>query len=503
MSRLPTPGSDTNTWGDILNDFLVQAHNADGTIRDVGVVAAKADDSSVIHNSGDEAIDGVKTFSDSPIVPTPAGGTDAANKNYVDSAVSSGGPPTGPAGGVLSGAYPNPGFASDLATQAELDTHTTDATDAHDAAAISFAPTGTVAATDVQAAIAEVASEAAASSYTDEQAQDAVGTILTDTATIDLTYTDGTPSITADVKDGSITAAKVAADVATQAELDAINSASLVFTNKTIDADGTGNVITNIGASEIKADIITGLTSEATIDAADELMIYDSSATALKKMTRSDFVAGLSSGIADGDKGDITVSASGATWTIDNDAVTYAKIQNVSTTDKVLGRSTAGAGDIEEITLTAAGRALVDDADAPSQRTTLGLGNVDNTSDATKNSATTTLTNKRVTKRVVALTDGANIATNSDNGDLFTVTLGGNRTMDNPTGTPTDGQQIMYRLKQDGAGNRTITWGAAFRFSTDVVSPTLTTTLNKIDYVGFQYNVADSTWDCLAVARGY
>lgn len=37
------------------------------------------------------------------------------------------------------------------------------------------------------------------SGYTDEQAQDAVGTILVDTSTINLTYTDATPSITADV----------------------------------------------------------------------------------------------------------------------------------------------------------------------------------------------------------------------------------------------------------------------------------------------------------------
>lgn len=36
-----------------------------------------------------------------------------------------------------------------------------------------------------------------AGTYTDEQAQDAVGTILVDTSTIDLTYNDGTPSITA------------------------------------------------------------------------------------------------------------------------------------------------------------------------------------------------------------------------------------------------------------------------------------------------------------------
>ncbi len=219
MARLPTPGADTNTWGDVLNDFLAQAHNTDGTIKDTGIIAAKADDSTVIHNAGDETIDGVKTFTASPLVPTPTTGGQATNKTYVDSTVSSGGPPTGPAGGVLSGTYPNPGFTSDMATQAELDAHTSDTTDAHDASAISFIPTGTVAATDVQTAIAEVASEATANNYTDEQAQDAIGPILTDTATIDFIYTDATPSITADVKDGSITAAKVAADVATQAEL--------------------------------------------------------------------------------------------------------------------------------------------------------------------------------------------------------------------------------------------------------------------------------------------
>jgi len=55
-------------------------------------------------------------------------------------------------------------------------------------------------------------------------------------------------------------------------------------------------------------------------------------------------------GISDGDKGDITVSGSGATWTIANDAVTYAKIQNVAAS-RLLGRASGTSGDVEEITL--------------------------------------------------------------------------------------------------------------------------------------------------------
>lgn len=94
--------------------------------------------------------------------------------------------------------------------------------------------------------------------------------------------------------------------------------------------------------------------------------------------------------------GDITATAGSNTTAIPVNTVTYAKIQDVSATDKLLGRSTAGAGDIEEITCTAAGRALLDDADASAQRTTLGLGTA-----ATQNTGTT--------GAVVPLLDGTNV----------------------------------------------------------------------------------------------
>jgi hypothetical protein len=58
----------------------------------------------------------------------------------------------------------------------------------------------------------------------------------------------------------------------------------------------------------------------------------------------------ISGGVTDGDKGDITVTSSGTVWTIDNEAVTYAKIQDVDA-NSYLGRADSSAGPVQEIAL--------------------------------------------------------------------------------------------------------------------------------------------------------
>ncbi len=40
MSRLPKPGGDNGTWGNILNDFLAIEHNSDGTLKKAGDIAS-------------------------------------------------------------------------------------------------------------------------------------------------------------------------------------------------------------------------------------------------------------------------------------------------------------------------------------------------------------------------------------------------------------------------------------------------------------------------------
>lgn len=92
MLRLPQPGADDGTWGQILNDFLLAEHNPDGSLklRTDGTLSGKADDSTVVHVTGNESIGGTKTFVSSPIVPTPSTGSQATNKTYVDGVVAAG-----------------------------------------------------------------------------------------------------------------------------------------------------------------------------------------------------------------------------------------------------------------------------------------------------------------------------------------------------------------------------------------------------------------------------
>lgn len=77
--------------------------------------------------------------------------------------------------------------------------------------------------------------------------------------------------------------------------------------------------------------------------------------------------------LGDGDYGDITVSVGGTVMTIDAAAITLAKMANLSAQYTLIGRSSAGAGVPQEIASTSFIFSLLDDVDAAAARTTLGL----------------------------------------------------------------------------------------------------------------------------------
>ncbi len=74
MSRLPTPGQDNGNWGEILNDFLEQSHNDDGSLKETAI-SAKEDVSNKSTNVTTDAssdtkypsVKAVKTYTDDKV----------------------------------------------------------------------------------------------------------------------------------------------------------------------------------------------------------------------------------------------------------------------------------------------------------------------------------------------------------------------------------------------------------------------------------------------------
>ena len=82
---------------------------------------------------------------------------------------------------------------------------------------------------------------------------------------------------------------------------------------------------------------------------------------------------------------------------------------------------------------------------------------------------------------IVTLTDAASVATDLNTGNVFYVTLGGNRTLAAPTETTTNiGAVGQIFIQQDGTGSRALSYNTVFQFPGASV-PTLTTTANAVD----------------------
>lgn len=104
--------------------------------------------------------------------------------------------------------------------------------------------------------------------------------------------------------------------------------------------------------------------------------------------------------------------------------------------------------------------------------------------------------NSRIKKRVIDVPSGINIGVDCDDYDVVTVqNLGTNTTIDNPTGTPYDGQELEYWI-EDNLTSRNLTFDTDFHFSSDLAAPAATTLGRKL-YLRFIWLEIESKWMCV------
>src|SRR5664280_200140 len=178
------------------------------------------------------------------------------------------------------------------------------------------------------------------------------------------------------------------------------------------------------------------------------------------------------------------------------------------TEQTLIGRITGGAiaalsiAQIRTLlSITAAGAALVDDAEAAAQRATLSLGNVDNTSDATKSAAAVTLTNHRFTRRVDTQATTDTITPEISTYDIFVRTAQAHALVINnhSTSTPVGGDMMLFEILSD-ATIRAITYGNKYVAKAGVALPSTTVASKNLTML-FIWRVDLAQWVLLSAGQ--
>lgn len=128
-----------------------------------------------------------------------------------------------------------------------------------------------------------------------------------------------------------------------------------------------------------------------------------------------------------------------------------------------------------------------------------------NSASVVTNAGTQTITNKRINPRVISAasyTTDTGSSLDVSTADMFIVTAqAGALKFNNPSGTPTEGQLLTIRIKDNGTA-RALTYDTQFRASSDLALPT-TTILSKTLYMKFIFNSTDTKWDLLAFLNNF
>jgi len=302
---------------------------------------------------------------------------------------------------------------------------------------ISVTPAGNIAATDVQAALQELDSEkvgAASPTFTGNVTIDTSGTLVFEGSTandFETTLTVADPNA-----DRTITLPNVTGTVVTTGDTGSVTSAMI--------ADGA-IVNADINAS---AEIAVSKLANGT---ARQLLQTDSGGSGVEFTSNVDVPGTL----------DVTGVA-----TFDSTS-TFAGIATFNANIVMEGTS----ADDHELTLTCNPTADVTVTLPDATTTVAGLAVAQSFTKAQRGA-------------VVALTDGATIAVDLSLGNNFSVTLGGNRTLGDPSNV-TAGQSGVIVVTQDGTGSRTLAYGGSKYKFAGGTAPTLTTTAAAVDVLAY------------------
>lgn len=111
-----------------------------------------------------------------------------------------------------------------------------------------------------------------------------------------------------------------------------------------------------------------------------------------------------------------------------------------------------------------------------------------------------TLSAVRINPRVSSATSASTLSPDISAYDQYDFTaLAVNLAINAPTGTPTDGEKLLFRFRDSGAP-RTLTWNAIYA-ETYASLPTETVPGEDI-YIGVIYNAAEAVWDVVAGLTG-
>jgi hypothetical protein len=248
---------------------------------------------------------------------------------------------------------------------------------------------------------------------------------------------------------------------------------SLVITLSTGQEINVGEVVAPDLAEKIK--VISTMSTNGAVAVLDEGTSITSGVKSLN------FVGSGVTATTSGDNVTVTVAGGGGSGTVTSVAATVPSFLSVT------GSPITTSG---TLAITLSGTALPI-ANGGTGATTLAGASI-----ATY-SGTETLTNKRIDPRVTSAASASSLTPDISASDVYAYTaLAAGLTINAPTGTPVDGDKLMFRLLDNGT-SRALTWDGTYTVI-GVTLPTATT-ISKTTYVGCIYNANNTRWDVIAV----